>query len=121
MDKNEALQEIFDSDSLGLLDVKPKRSSAPSSDELLITSFQMINEFFEKHKREPQPNMGDISEHMLYFRLKTLREDEEKNRACQSLDKYGLLKDERIEINSIDDIFKADELNLLGGDSEGLF
>ncbi|MCM1986290.1 GIY-YIG nuclease family protein [Methanococcoides seepicolus] len=121
MDKNEALQGIFDSDSLGLLDVKPKRSSASSSDERLITSFQEINEFFEKHKREPQPNREDISEHILYCRLKAFREDEENNMACQSLDKYGLLKDERIEINSIDDIFRADELNLLGGDSEGLF
>jgi hypothetical protein len=121
MDKNTALQEIFDSDSLGLLDVKPKKSSSPTSDERLIASFQEINDFFEKHSREPQPNMGNISEHMLYCRLKALREDEEKNISCQSFDKYGLLKDEKVEINSIDDIFKNDSLNILGEDSEKLF
>jgi hypothetical protein len=121
MDKNGALKEIFDSDPLGLLDVKPKRSSAPSSEERLIASFQEINDFFEAHKREPQPNTGDISEHMLYCRLKGFRADEEKMIACQPFDKYGLLQDEKVEINSIDDIFKNDSLNLLGGDSEGLF
>ena len=81
MDKNEVLQEIFNSDPMGLLTVKPKKSSAPSSDERLLSSFEEINDFFEKNNREPQPNTGNISEHMLYSRLKAFRKDEEKTLA----------------------------------------
>jgi hypothetical protein len=121
MDKNEVLHEIFNSDPMGLLTVKPKKSPGLSSDERLISSFEEINTFFETHNREPQPNTGNISEHMLYSRLKALREDEEKTLACQSHDKHGLLTIEKKEIESIDDIFGDDSLNLLGDDSKGLF
>lgn len=121
VDKDEVLQEIFSSDPMGLLNVKPKKSSAPTSDERLIASFQEINDFVEKYNREPQPNTGNISEFLLYNRLKTFREDEQKKTACQSLDKYGLLKTKKKEIKSIDDIFSDDALNILGGDSKGLF
>jgi len=121
MDKDKVLQEIFNSDSLGLLNVKPKKSSAPTSDERLISSFQEINDFFEKYKREPQPNTGDMAEFRLYSRLKAFREDENNAKACQLLDKHGLLKTEKKEINSIDDIFTDDSLNILGKSSEGLF
>ncbi|WP_342305899.1 GIY-YIG nuclease family protein [Methanolobus sp. ZRKC5] len=121
MDKESVLHEIFNSDHMGLLDVKPKKSSALGSDDRLLASFQEINHFIEKHKREPQPNAGNISEHMLYCRLKTFREDEDKNLACKLFDKYSLLKNEKKEINSIDDIFGDDSLDILGGDSKGLF
>jgi hypothetical protein len=40
---------------------------------------------------------------------------------CEPLDKYGLLKTEKKEIKSIDDIFGDDSLDILDGDSEGLF
>jgi hypothetical protein len=121
MDKNGVLQEIFNSDQMGLLNVKPKKSSALSSDERLLSSFEEINDFFEKHNREPKPNIKNISEHMLYSRLKGFRENEEKIQACKSFDKYGLLIVEKKEIESINDIFGDDSLNILGDDSEGLF
>lgn len=121
MDKDEVLDEIFNSDPMGLLDVKAKSSSILSADERLTGSFQEINEFFEKHHREPQPNVGNISEYQLYSRLKSLRENEEKMMVCEPLDKYGLLKTEKKEIKSIDDIFGDDSLDILDGDSEGLF
>lgn len=121
MDKDEVLDEIFNSDPLGLLVVKPKSSSALNSDERLTASFQEINEFFERHNREPQPNVENISEYQLYSRLKNLREDEDKMMVCKPHDKYGLLKTEKKEIKSIDDIFGDDSLDILGDDSEGLF
>lgn len=46
MDRNKILDEIFNSDPIGLLDVKPKKSSAPNADERLIASFQEISHFF---------------------------------------------------------------------------
>ena len=121
MDKDQVLDEIFNSDPTGLLDVKPKNSPALNADERLISSFQDINEFFEKYKREPQPNIENISEYQLYSRLKSLREDIDKMMFCEPHDKYGLLKIEKKEIESIDDIFGDDSLDILGDDSEGLF
>ena len=121
MDKDEVLDEIFNSDPMRLLDVKPKISSTLSADERLTSSFQEINEFFEMHNREPQPNIENISEYQLYSRLKSLRENEDKMMVCEPLDKYGLLKTEKKEIKSIDDIFGDDSLDILDGDSEGLF
>lgn len=121
MDKDEVLDEIFNSDPMGLLDVKPKISSTLSADERLTSSFQEINGFFEMHNREPQPNIENISEYQLYSRLKSLRENEDKMMVCEPLDKYGLLKTEKKEIKSIDDIFGDDTQDILDGDSEGLF
>ena len=121
MDKNKVLDEIFNSDSTGLLNIKPKKSLTLNDDERLIESFQEINEFFEKHNREPEPVEENISECKLYYRLKSLREDKDKMIVCESHDKYGLLKTEKKEIKSIEDIFNDDSLDILDGDSEGLF
>ncbi|KKG68926.1 GIY-YIG nuclease family protein [Methanosarcina mazei] len=121
MDRNKILDEIFNSDPMGLLDVKPKKSSAPNADERLIASFQEISHFFEKHNREPQPNIENPSEYQLYCRLKNLREDGDKVMLCESHDKYSLLKTEKKELKSIEDVFEDDSLDLLDSDSEGLF
>lgn len=121
MDKEQVLNDIFNSDPLGLLIIKPKVSNFKSSEERLAASFLEINDFYEKHKREPQPNISNISEYQLYSRLKSLREDLEKSMVCEPSDKYGLLKLEKKEINTIDDILGDDNLDILGGDSEGLF
>jgi len=121
VDKDDVLDEIFNSDPMGLLVVKPKNSSALNADERLTASFQEINDFFEKHNREPQPTLGNISEYQLYSRLKSLREDEDKMMVCEPHDKFSLLKTEKKEMKSIDDIFGDDSLDILGDDSEGLF
>ena len=110
MDKNKVLDDIFNDDPLGLLNVKAKKSSARTSDERLASSFDEINDFIEKHEREPEPNPGNITEYKLYSRLKSLREDEEKMMALEPQDKYGLFDVEKKEINSIDDIFEDDML-----------
>jgi len=99
VDKDKVLDEIFNSDPMGLLDVKPKSSSALNADERLITSFQEINEFFERHNREPQPNEENMPEYQLYSRLKNLREDGNKIMVCEPQDKHGLLKTERNKID----------------------
>ncbi|HZK61715.1 MAG TPA: GIY-YIG nuclease family protein, partial [Anaerovoracaceae bacterium] len=121
MDKDKALDEIFNSDPMGLLDVKPKSSPALNADERLTASFQEINEFFEINNREPQPNGKNISESLLYYRLKNLRAAEDKKMVCEPHDKYGLLKKDKKELKSIDDIFDDDSLDILCDDSEGLF
>lgn len=120
-DKDKILDDIFNDDPLGLLNVKPKTSNAKTADERLSSSFNEINEFFEKNDREPEPNPANISEYQLYTRLKNLREDEDKMLALEPQDKYGLLNVEKKEINSIDDIFNDDTLGIFDDEGEDLF
>ena len=121
-DKDKILDEIFNSDPLGLLKVQPKSSPARNADERLLASFQEIVDFYEKNNnQEPTPNPSNIAEYQLYSRLKNLRESEEKILALASVDKYNLLQSVKQEINSIDDIFSDNTFDLLNTDSEGLF
>ena len=121
-DKESILKEIFENDPFGLLIVKPKKSAARTSDERLAASFDEINDFIEKNEREPKPDPTNISEYKLYSTLKGLRANEEKMQALAPQDKFGLLETEQKELNSIDDIFGDDSLDILGDDSEaGLF
>ena len=127
MNKEEVLDEIFGNDPFDLLKVKPK-SAVRNADDRLSSSFQEINEFVAKNGREPEPNVGNVSEFQLYSRLKSLRGDEEKVSQLKAEDEHGLLPtvDEQDdqqpkEINSVDDIFDDDLIDILGGDDEGLF
>ena len=119
--KEDILKEIFENDPLGLLNVKPKKSAARTSDERLASSFDEINDFIENNGREPKPDVSNISEYKLYSTLKGLRDNEEKMMALEPQDKYNLLNNEKKEISSIDDIFGNDSLDILGDDAEGLF
>jgi hypothetical protein len=121
-DKDRILDEIFNNDPFGLLHVKPIISNVKTADERLSASFEEINQFIAKNEREPQPNLSNIAEYQLYSRLKSLREDEEKMILLDPLDTYGLLKVEKKEINSIDDIFNDDILGIFDdGDAQSLF
>lgn len=119
MDKQSVLDEIFSNDPFGLLNVKPANTSR-NADERLLTSFEELNTFFEKHNREPQQGSG-VQEHVLYARLKSLRESPTKMEMLKSHDRFELLIYEEKEINSLDDILDDDMLGLLNDDSEGLF
>jgi hypothetical protein len=121
MDKDKILGEIFNNDPLGLLNVKIKTSTAHNEGDRLKNSFQEIIDFVEEHGKEPEANIGNVSEYQLYSRLKSIRADETKVNALEPMVKYNLLKVEKKEINSVDDIFNDDTFNLLGDDSEGLF
>jgi len=63
----------------------------------------------------------NVSEYQFYYRLKNLREDKDKTLLCEPHDKYNLLKTEKKEIKSFDDIFDDDSLDIIGDYSEGLF
>jgi hypothetical protein len=114
------LQDIFNDDPFGLLNMKPTSSPARNEDERLVASFQELNDFYEKNNREPEQG-GGIQEHQLFSRLKSLRENPLKIVMLRDHDKFGLLNYEQKQINSIDDIFNDDTLGLLDDDSEGLF
>ena len=121
INKDKILSKIFDDDPLGILNVKAKVSNKVTSDERLEASFEEINNFVDENKREPEPNIANISEYKLYSTLKGLRENPEKIEALNSLDKHSLLIKEEKQINSVDDIFSDDSLNILEDDSEDIF
>lgn len=118
MDKNKVLDAIFNDDEFGILNVKPKFTNARNADERLSASFNEVNVFFEKYKKEPQPNPANISEFQLYSRLKSIRSDLEKMQSLEEQDIYGLLNFEVKQINSIDDIFNDDSFDFLDDDTD---
>ena len=121
-DKDKILDDIFSNDPLGLLNVKLKTSNVKTADETTLSRFREINEFIDQNNREPKPNLSDPIEYSLYSRLKNLREDEGKMLALEPQDTYGLLKVEKKEINSIDDIFNDDILGMFDdGEAQSLF
>ena len=120
MDKDKILDEIFSNDPFGLLNVKPSSAPARTADERLVASFQELNHFYETNKREPQLG-GGVQEHMLYSRLKNIREDALKSESLKPYDTHGLLNYVKKEFNSLDDILNDDSLNLLKSEDEGLF
>src|SRR5687767_14420814 len=114
------LQDIFEDDPFGLLNLKPASSPARNADERLVASFQEINDFYEKNNREPVQG-GGIQEHQLYSRLKGIRVNSEKVEMLKPHDKFGLLNFEIKQINSLNDILNDDEFGLLDDKAEGLF
>ena len=116
MNKKKSLEDIFNDDEFGILESKAKVSNVKSEDERLIDSFQEINAFFEKNKREPKADVFVISERSLGVVLKELRKNNKKLQVLKPYDTYNLLGNVIIEINSIDDILNDDEFGLLDTD-----
>ena len=119
--KYKSLTEIFENDTHGLLYEKPKASNEVTSDERLKSSFEEINKFIDENKREPNSTISNMFEYELYSSLKSLRENPEKIETLNSLDRHNLLNKEKKQINSIEDIFKSDSLDILSNDSEDIF
>ena len=120
MPDKKTLEDIFNDDPFGLLNIKPSASPAQNEDERLVASFQEINDFYEKNKREPEQGTG-IHEHQLYSRLKSIRRDPVKMGMLKNHNQYGLLNYEEKKVESLDDILNDNTYGLLDDNSEGLF
>lgn len=114
MSKKQTLKDIFDDDDFGILDSKEKVSGIKTEDERLIESFQEINAFFEKNKREPSAN--NVTEFKLLSRLKNLRADSKKTESLREYDQFNLLSNKPVEINSVSDILADDDMGILDMD-----
>lgn len=133
--KDKILDEIFNDDPLGLLDIKPKTSNVRTSDERLIASFEEINKFVDEHGTEPTATITNTAQFMLYARLKGIREDAEKVAQLKEYDIHNLLPiveadqindgtapyNKLKEIASMDDLLGDDTLGILDSETEGLF
>lgn len=105
------LQDIFDDDDLGLLNIQIN-TPAMSPDERLSESFREINQFFEKNGRFPESNSKDISEFKLFSRLQSIRKDPEKLAKLKPIDVHNLLTPIVLP-KSIRDILSDDDLGIL--------
>jgi hypothetical protein len=119
LNKDKKLQDIFDNDPLGLLDVKPV-ASARNEDNVLISKFQEINDFYQHNKRLPLENNG-VNEHTLYSRLCDFRDTDSKREILEKYDEYGLLVPVEKKVFTIENILDEDPLGLLDEDNMGLF
>jgi len=110
------LDDIFNEDDFGLLDSNEKKSVIKTDEDRLLESFEEINTFFEKNKREP--TTGSMSEYSLVARLKEFRSNEKKKRIVKPFDRFNLLGAVEYETPSIDEILNDDELGLLDSDGD---
>lgn len=122
MDKNKRkLLDIFEDDQFGILNVKEQCSPAISEEERLVESYKEILDFYMQNNREPQLEK-DITETLLYYRLKGIRENKSKLNLLIKYDTYNLLTNNiENEVKSIDDILNNDYLGILDSETEEIF
>ncbi len=116
MDINKELENIFDSDELGLLNTKPDNSDICTPDERLIKSFEEIIDFIDNNKKMPDVNTESILERSLSFRLQGILEDSDKQQILKYYDRHNILGVKQKLPETIDDILLDDELGLLSDD-----
>lgn len=114
--KKLTIDDIFDDDDFGLLDSKAKASTVKTDEDRLIDSFEDINAFFDKNKREP--NKSSMSEYGLMAKLKNFRENEAQKKVLKPFDRHNLLGYVEMEKQTIDDILNDDDLGLLDADKD---
>lgn len=120
--EKDALKKILEDDDLGLLNIKPKRSSI-TVDERLLQAFKQINDFYRQNGKEPASNPANILEFQLFNRLKGLRASKEKCEALQGADEFHLLTyvEPPKAITSVAEIFKDDSFGLLDDEAASIF
>lgn len=110
-----SLDDIFNDDDFGLLDSQQKQSFVRTDEDRLVDSFEEINHFFEKNKREP--STSSMSEYTLSARLKSFRANERNKSILKAFDRFNLLGEVELKIETLDDVLGDDDLGLL--DNEG--
>lgn len=110
------LDDIFEDDDFGLLDSKAKTSTVKSDEDRLADSFEEINIFFDKNKREP--NKSSMSEYGLMAKLKNFRDNETQKKLLKPYDRHNLLGYVEMEKQTIDDILNDNDFGLLDADKD---
>lgn len=107
------LDDIFEDDSFGLLDARPKSNTIKSDEDRLIESFEEINAFVEKHDREPSNK--SMVEFGLLSRLNNMRTNQKHREVLAPHDRFGLLGTiiENTPISTIEEVIDDDSLGLL--------
>jgi hypothetical protein len=111
--KEDKLNEIFNNDPLGLLNIeKPSSQDGKTEEQRLIESFEEISDFFEAHGREPNSE-NSLEEHTLKSRLDGIRSNPKKVKILLPYDFHGLLRSDETKSVSVEEILGDDPLKLL--------
>lgn len=110
-----SLDDIFNDDDFGLLESQQKQSFVRTDEDRLIDSFEEINLFYEKNNREPSTT--SMSEYTLSARLKGFRANERNKSILKAFDRFNLLGEVELKLETLDDVLSDDDLGLL--DNEG--
>lgn len=110
------LDDIFDDDEFGLLNVKQKSSNIKTEEDRLIDAFEEINIFIDKNDREP--STSSMLEYGLFAKLRNFKENEKDKKILKPFDRHNLLGHVEIEEITLDDILNDDDLGLLKSDDE---
>lgn len=115
--KKLTIDDIFNDDDFGLLESKVKTTTVKTDEDRLIDSFEEINTFFDKNKREP--NTSSMSEYGLLAKLKNFRQNEAQKKTLKRFDRHNLLGFVEMEKQSIDDILnEEDDFGLLDSNKD---
>jgi hypothetical protein len=113
------LQEIFASDSFGLLDIKEtSEHKRRDEDWRLIEQFREITRFYEDNRRLPSGDGEEINEYTLAARLDGIRQDPKKVKLLLKFDTYNLLCSEETSLISLEELLTDDPFGLLSSDKE---
>ncbi len=115
MTQQQQLKHIFDNDPFDLLKLVYKHKQMPN--DLLLSKFKNIMEFYEEHSRPPEQSNINIQECELYYELDALKQNLENCKVLYPYDEYDLLEfDNSIEpkpITTLADIINNDPFGLL--------
>lgn len=115
--KKITLDDIFNDDEFGILEIERKSSNVKTEEQRLLDAFEEINVFVDKNNRHP--SQSSMSEYGLLATLKNFKENEEQKEILKPYDRHNLLGDIQVETHSIDDILnQEDELGLLDVDKD---
>ncbi len=118
MDRDLLIKLINEDDN----DILRVKTSIPPQNEndQLISAFQEINDFIRDNGREPNPNSEDPHEFSLCKRLDSCRQNVGHARLLAEHDTFNVLGTEKTPV-TLEDIFKSDDLDLLGTGSDEIF
>ena len=101
-DKKLTLDDIFNDDTFGILDIKTNVAQVKTDEDRLIDEFEEINIFFDKNHREP--GQGSMSEYALMARLKKVRNDDVVKKILKPYDRHNLLGYVEMDSLTLDDV-----------------
>lgn len=113
------LQKIFDTDPLGLLDIKEVFAQEHRNENWrLIEQFREITQFYECNQRLPNGDGEDINEYTFAARLNGIKQDPKKVELLKEFDTYNLLHSNETPLISLEELLAEDPLGLLDFNEE---
>ena len=125
MATKKTLDELFDEDDSGLLDVKAKSRGVGTDESRVRQAFEEINVFVDRLGFAPGQGPKDrrigISERALQTRLRTYLDSPVLAQALSDLDRHGLLKVAVVhQLASLDELLESGD-DLLDDPNEDIF